>query len=122
MALYAEKMGVPKEHIFVETKAEHSTENLYYSWQLAKKHGFKKIAFATDPFQSLKVEPYIQKFKINVTMLPMVISIMEHIRMKDYEIESWKAYSLNFVSINKRETKEEQEFYSKGGRIKQFGN
>src|SRR3954467_5260266 len=36
MAEYAEKMGVPKEHIFTEVCAEHSTENLYYSWQLAK--------------------------------------------------------------------------------------
>jgi uncharacterized SAM-binding protein YcdF (DUF218 family) len=122
MALYAEKMGVPKENIFTETKAEHSTENLYYSWRLAKEQGFEKLAFATDPFQSLKVEPYAEKFKINVTMLPMVISIMEHIPMQDYQIESWKAYTLNFVSINERETKEEQEFYSKGGRIMQLAN
>lgn len=118
MALYAEKLGVPREHLFVETKAEHTTENLFYSWQMAESMGFKKIAFATDPFQSLKVEPYIEKFGVDVDLLPSMISIMQHLPAKDIEIESFKAYTLHFRSIHERETKEEQEFYSKGGRIK----
>ncbi|MCW3084770.1 MAG: hypothetical protein JWP12_2136 [Bacteroidetes bacterium] len=118
MALYAEKMGVPKAHIFTETKAQHTTENLYYSWQIAQKQGFKTVAFATDPFQSYKIAPYIPKFNLNVTLIPMVIPIMEQLKMQDYEIESAKAYQLHFVSIRERETPEQQEFYSKGGRIK----
>ena len=36
MGLYAEQLGVPKEHIFCETEARHSTENVYYSYLLAK--------------------------------------------------------------------------------------
>jgi uncharacterized SAM-binding protein YcdF (DUF218 family) len=118
MALYAEKLGVPKENIFVETKAEHTTENLFYSWELAQKMGFKKIAFATDPFQSLKIEPYIQQFDIDVDLIPSVIGIMRHIQPQEIEIESYKAYKTDFISIRERETEEEQEFYSKGGRIK----
>jgi uncharacterized SAM-binding protein YcdF (DUF218 family) len=118
MALYAEKLGVPAGHIFTETKAEHTTENLFYSWQLAKEKGFNTIAFATDPFQSLKAEPYIKQFNIDVMLLPTVISIMEHLKMKETEIDSYKAYRLNFRSIRERETEEEQEFYSRGGRIK----
>jgi uncharacterized SAM-binding protein YcdF (DUF218 family) len=118
MALYAEKLGIPKEHIFVETKAEHTTENLFYSWEIAQKKSFNKIAFATDPFQSLKAEPYIQKFNVDVLLIPSVIEIMENVWSPDFEIESFKAYKLNFKSIQERETKEEQEFYSKGGRIK----
>src|SRR5690606_38309843 len=39
MALYAQSMGIPEEHIFSETRAEHSTENVYYSYRLAKEHG-----------------------------------------------------------------------------------
>src|SRR5690606_27635585 len=31
MALYAEELGIPKEHIFRDQRAEHSTENVYYS-------------------------------------------------------------------------------------------
>ncbi|MDF2438733.1 MAG: hypothetical protein K0Q95_3109 [Bacteroidota bacterium] len=119
MALYAEKLGIPREHIFIETNAEHTTENLYYSWQLAKEKGFKKIAFATDPFQSLQIAPYIPKFDIDVTLLPSVIYFMEHMPVvTDPEIESYKAYKLNFVSIRERETPAQQLFYSRGGRIK----
>lgn len=117
MALYAEKMGIPKEHIFVENKAEHTTENLYYGYQLAKSKGFNRIGFATDPFQSLKIEPYITKFKLDVCLLPMVVSTVENMPMQEYSVESYKAYQLNFVSINQRETPEEQAFYSKGGRV-----
>src|SRR6478735_6412316 len=48
MAMYAEQMGVPRDHIFLETKAEHGSENLYYSYQLAQEEGFKSIAVASD--------------------------------------------------------------------------
>ncbi len=117
MALYAEKMGVPKEHIFIETKAEHTTENLYYGYELAKEKGFKNIAFATDPFQSNMISPYVQKFNLDVSLVPIAIPILQKIEMRDFEIESSKAYQLNFISIEIRETPEEREFYSKGGRI-----
>lgn len=36
MAMYAKAIGIPAEHIFTETKAEHSTENIYYSYKKAK--------------------------------------------------------------------------------------
>jgi len=52
MGLYAEQLGIPKSHIFYETKANHSTENVYYSYLLAQQEGFKSIALASDPFQS----------------------------------------------------------------------
>jgi uncharacterized SAM-binding protein YcdF (DUF218 family) len=118
MALYAEKMGVPKDHIFIETKAEHTTENLFYSYQLAVQKGFTKIGFATDPFQTMKIEPYIKELDLSIDLIPTVISLMKHIEVKDYEIDSYKAYQLNFKSIITRETEDEREFYSKGGRIK----
>ncbi len=118
MALYAEKLGVPKEHIFIETKAEHSTENLYYGYVLAKEKGFSKIAFATDPFQTRLIRPYISKFKLDVSLLPIAIPLLNKVEMQDFEIESSQAYQLNFISIEVRETPEEREFYSKGGRIK----
>lgn len=117
MALYAEKMGVPKEHIFLETKSEHTTENLYYSYQLAKEKGFNKISFATDPFQSHLISPYIKQLQLNVKLIPIVIPILSKVNMQNFEIESSKAYQLNFISIKERETPEERAFYSKGGRI-----
>lgn len=118
MALYAEKMGVPKDHIFTETKAEHTTENLFYSHQLAVEKGFTKIGFATDSFQSMKAEPYLKQFDLDISLIPSVYDLMKHIAVKDHTINSFEAYKLNFISIRERETEEEQEFYSKGGRIK----
>ena len=44
MAEYGKALGIPEEHIFTDTNAEHSTENVYYSYLIAKKQGFKKIA------------------------------------------------------------------------------
>ena len=117
MALYAEKMGVPREHIFLETKAEHTTENLYYGYQLAKENGFETVAMATDPFQSNMISPYVKKFDLDVSLVPIAIPLLSKIEMKDFEIESSKAYQLNFISIEVRETPEERKFYSKGGRI-----
>ena len=51
MALYGKELGIPEQNIFTEEKAEHSTENLFYSYEIAKQMGFIKIALATDPFQ-----------------------------------------------------------------------
>ncbi len=52
MAEYLVAMGVPRDHIIMEKKAEHSTENLWYGYKLAKKRGFSAIALCSDPFQS----------------------------------------------------------------------
>ena len=52
MAEYLVAMGIPREHIIIEDKAEHSTENVWYGYKLAKRSGFKSIAVCSDPFQS----------------------------------------------------------------------
>lgn len=61
MGLYAQQLGIPQENIFYDTLAQHSTENVYYSYLLAKKIGFKTIALATDPFQSLMLRGYTKR-------------------------------------------------------------
>ena len=58
MGLYAQKLGIPKEHIFYDTLAKHSTENVYYSYLLAKRLGFKTLALGTDPFQSFMLRGF----------------------------------------------------------------
>src|SRR5690606_31947372 len=62
MKAIADSMGIPPEHTFYETKAEHSTENVYYSWKMANEMGFKKIALATDPFQSAMLKSFMKKY------------------------------------------------------------
>ncbi len=59
MKIIADSMGFPPEHTFAETRAEHSTENVWYGMRLAKKMGFKKIALATDPFQAWLMRRFI---------------------------------------------------------------
>ncbi len=107
MALYAQAIGIPKENIFTETKAEHSTENVYYSYKKAKNLGFEKIALATDPFQSKMVKPFItKKMQVPIAIIPMVYDSLKTIEsiMIDPKIDAHVAFDSNFVSIIERES------------------
>lgn len=71
MALYAAALGIPKEHIFTETRAEHSTENAYYGYKRALQLGFTHIALASDPFQSKLLKGFIRrKVDRNMMVIP----------------------------------------------------
>lgn len=106
MALYAEALGIPKENIFTEEKAEHTTENLYYSYQLAKEKGFKKIALATDPYQTNNLQGYLKKKKFDVSLLPIQYDTVSIIKTLEPKIlsASAKVDTTTFVSIKKRES------------------
>jgi uncharacterized SAM-binding protein YcdF (DUF218 family) len=104
MAMYAEAIGIPKENIYYEIQAEHSTENIYYSYHLAKELGFNKIALASDRFQTKSLSRFTRnKVSPDIVMLPMVtdtVKFMEQV-MIDPEIDCAKAFNKNFVSIKK---------------------
>ncbi len=73
MALYAEALGIPKEHIFTESKAEHSTENIYYSYKKAKKLKFNRIALASDAFQTRMLRRFTRhRVSKEVDLIPAV--------------------------------------------------
>jgi len=78
MAAYAEAIGIPRENIFTETKAEHSTENIYYSYRKAKQLNFSHIALATDPFQTKLLRKFVRK-KVSkeVDCIPMVFDTLK---------------------------------------------
>jgi vancomycin permeability regulator SanA len=61
MKIMADSLGIPSDHTFSETSAEHSTENVYYSWKMAKEMGFSKIALATDPYQAGLLRSFSRK-------------------------------------------------------------
>ena len=104
MALYAQQLGVPEKHIFVESKAEHSTENVYYSYYLGKRAGFQRMAIASDPFQSRLLKSFAKKMKLEVGMLPMVFDSVETFDLNTpVKIDPSPAYKPGFVSIEKRE-------------------
>jgi uncharacterized SAM-binding protein YcdF (DUF218 family) len=108
MALYAEAIGIPKENIFTETKAEHSTENIYYSYRKSKKLGFERIALASDPFQSKLLKRFIRK-KVgrDVDVIPFVIDTLKMMEpgMTDPVIDYKQAYATDFIPLTERESR-----------------
>ena len=104
MALYGAALGIPKEHIFEEIRAEHSTENLYYSYKLARKLGFKKIALATDPFQTNMIRRFRKKHKLPIALLPLNFDTMRTYDKIEPKIDPSSAFDSNFVSIIERES------------------
>ena len=107
MAMYAEAIGIPRDHIFTETKAEHSTENIYYSYQKAKQLGFKNIALASDPFQTKMLRKFTRR-KVDPTIqfIPFVVDTLKQMQpgMQDPEIDFQAAFVPDFKSITKRES------------------
>jgi uncharacterized SAM-binding protein YcdF (DUF218 family) len=107
MGLYAQKMGIPKEHIFYDTLARHSTENVYYSYLLAKKKGFKSLALATDPFQAGLLKRFLhRRFGTPVYPLPFItdtLAAYNHLNPVINKVDYEKFKVSNFTSITEKE-------------------
>lgn len=73
MALIARELGIDTAYILIDTIAEHSTENLYYGYLLAKQKGYQHIAIATDPFQCAMLHKFAKKnFEEEIHFLPVI--------------------------------------------------
>ena len=104
MAEYAKKLGVPEENIFTEEQAEHSTENVFYSYYMGKDLGFENIAVATDPFQSKMVKSFAKKKKLNVAFVPAIFDTLQaYYPETNVTIDPTWAEVENFVSLPDRE-------------------
>lgn len=105
MGLYAQKLGIPKNHIFYDTVAEHSTENVYYSYEIARKQGFKSIALVTDPFQSTMLKSFTKRrFKSDIQHLPFLVDTIKKYSWIEPDIDPASAYNAKFISIKKRQS------------------
>jgi uncharacterized SAM-binding protein YcdF (DUF218 family) len=106
MALYAEKIGIPVDNILTEEMAEHSTENIFYSYRKAKKLGYKSVALASDPFQVKMLKAFTRK-KVSpeVGLIPIVYDTLRamEIQMTDPEIDPVMALGKNFIPLPQRE-------------------
>src|SRR5690606_31084056 len=87
MKQYGIALGIPAEHIFTDTVAKHSTENLFYSYQMAKNLGFEKVALATDPFQNAPLKRFAESNDIDVDFLPIVFSTLKEINKVEPPID-----------------------------------
>ena len=105
MAMYGRQLGIPKSAIFTETRAEHSVENVYYSYNLAREMGFKKIALATDPFQSRMVKRPSKRMNVDIDFVPFSVKMLDTLNMeilKNITIDSKNAYVQDFISLEER--------------------
>jgi hypothetical protein len=104
MGLYAQQLGIPHDHIFYDTLARHSTENVYYSYLLAKQLGFKTIALATDPFQSFMLRGFTRKrFSTPIYHMPFVTDSLAIYNYQNPHIDPSSAESHNFTSITEKQ-------------------
>jgi len=104
MGLYARQLGIPEAHIFFDTLAEHSTENVYYSYELARSLHFKSMALATDPFQSSMLRSFTRKrFGTEIAHLPFVQDSLQKYSTLNPVIDPAPAFEKNFRSIRERE-------------------
>lgn len=107
MALYAEALGIPRQNIYLEMKAEHSTENIYYGYWLARREGFSKIALASDPFQTKMLRSFTRKkISAEVGFIPLVVDTLKTLEplMTDPPINYQAAYKENFIPLKKRDS------------------
>ena len=107
MALYAIALGIPKEHVYSEIKAKHSTENLYYVFLKSKKMGITNIALATDPFQAKQLRRFArEKIGEDVGIIPIVFDTLRKIQpfMINPKIDYQKAYDSSYASLKSKES------------------
>lgn len=104
MKIMADSLGIPPNNTFYETKAEHSSENVYYSWKMAKEKGFEKIAVATDPYQAALLRRFIRRYTPGVKTVPIVFDLLDIEDRSLPKIDTTAAYVKDFVSITERES------------------
>lgn len=109
-ALYLEEMGVDPEHVIIEDRAEHSLENVFYSLELAKEHGFETVAVATDLFQSGMIQFLGKKHDLKVDFIPANIGFIVSKKWKSFNgtIDYCQAYVDDFTPLKERESKKDR--------------
>ena len=109
MREYAVAMGVPREHILLDERAEHSTENLYYGYQVACAAGMSHVALASDQFQTKMLKPMLRamnrRLGVRIDLIPLVRQeVSELFAATNPVIDPTVALEPDFVSITERES------------------
>jgi len=108
MGLYAEQLGVPRANILLETQAEHSTENLFNGFEVARDHGLQgRIGFASDPFQTALLRGLAKRMErqlhADIDPVPVVFTELNVANLSTPIIDPSSAFMPGFVSIKERE-------------------
>ncbi|MES2567317.1 MAG: YdcF family protein [Bacteroidota bacterium] len=104
MKLYAIESGVPAEDIIVEDKAQHSTENIWYSYKLAKSLGYQKIALSTDPFQTKMTYRFGKRRLKDLKYLPVIFDTLKTLPHNELVIDYHQYKINNFIPITETQS------------------
>lgn len=119
MALFAKQLGIKDEYILIDTIAEHSTENLYYSYLQAKQLGYKTIAVATDPFQCAMLHKFAKKkFNEPIYLLPIVYDSIRVAMQTELQIDTTLTCKKNFIPLEERQGYKDRFKGTRGKNIK----
>ena len=115
-AIFLQKLGVDPRHIIIENRAEHSTENVFYSLELAHNHGFSKVAVATDPFQSGMIAFLTNRDKLPVDFIPAMVETVavKYWKTFQFNINDKAAFREDFVPLVERKDKAERKKGTQG--------
>ncbi|MCB0754047.1 MAG: YdcF family protein [Flavobacteriales bacterium] len=107
-ALYLIELGIDPDDIIIEDRAEHSLENVFYSMEIAKQHGFEKVAVVSDKAHSFMIKYLAKKFdhEIAADFIPARwrFVILNYWNKFDLDIDTDKAYQPGFVHISMKKT------------------
>lgn len=119
MADYAKQLGVKEEHIFVDTIAEHSTENLFYGNEIANREGFKTVALASDPFQCGMLYKFSKKrMDKKIYLLPVIFDSIQKSFNVNVMLDTNRNVKSGFVPIEERQSQKERLKGTRGKNIK----
>jgi uncharacterized SAM-binding protein YcdF (DUF218 family) len=104
MKLYAIAHGVPEDDIIVEDRAQHSTENAWYGYKLAKKLGLQHIALATDPFQTRMLYRFGKKRLKDLKYLPVLFDTLKTLPHSNPEINYLAIKIAEFIPITETQS------------------
>lgn len=106
MKIIADSLGIPSAHTFAENTAEHGNENVYYSYEMAKRLGFTKVALATDLYQNSFLASFIEKRLPQVAMLPVTSDSFPVYGQRHLpQIDARAAFVKKFVPLKLRESR-----------------
>ncbi|RQO31703.1 YdcF family protein [Taibaiella sp. KBW10] len=118
MGLYALALGIPEAHIFYETQAQHSTENIYYSYKIAQQQGFKTIVLCTDPVQSILLKRFTtRRFETDIVHLPFIADTLKNYEQLNPTIDTGNMRISPFVPLNEKESRWQSIRGTMGGRL-----
>jgi len=103
MAAYAKALNIPDSVIFMEKRAEHSTENMYFSLKMADSLDFETIVVTTDAAQSKLLSSFESIHENRVDFWPVRYGDRSKIEWSDPAVDCSDLRISNFEALPDRE-------------------